>query len=149
MECPQAEARLAFADQESVLQTVFPVLDALFDPPAVGADPVAVPGDDRCFRSVEEKAQTPCIVDRPEGHAFGIDDDPKSFGFVDEGRIEGMEPRGNLHEIEAFVPLAEMFGYAGQLRNITSASATFTMSFDHYEPVPFEKAEEIVKERQE
>ena len=58
-----------------------------------------------------------------------------------------MEQRPGAHEIEATVPLAEMFGYATQLRNITRGTATFTMSFDHYEPMPFETAERIVEER--
>ncbi len=63
------------------------------------------------------------------------------------GRIEAMEPRGAAHEIRAMVPLAEMFGYATQLRTLSRGSATFTMTFDHYEPVPFALAEEIVAKR--
>jgi len=64
------------------------------------------------------------------------------------GRIEAMEPKGQHHEIRAFVPLADMFGYATQLRTLSRGTATFTMTFDHYEPVPFSLAEEIVAARQ-
>ena len=63
------------------------------------------------------------------------------------GRIEGMEARGPAQEIEATVPLAKMFGYATQIRSLTRGAATFTMSFDPYEPVPYETAEEIVAAR--
>jgi elongation factor G len=63
------------------------------------------------------------------------------------GRIEGMEPRGVNHEIRALVPLAEMFGYATQLRTLSRGTASFTMRFEHYEPVPFVKVEEIVAAR--
>jgi elongation factor G len=52
------------------------------------------------------------------------------------GRISGQEPRGNTQVISAVVPLAEMFGYATDLRSRTQGRATFTMQFSHYEPVP-------------
>src|SRR5581483_3625362 len=52
------------------------------------------------------------------------------------GRIAGQEPRGNTQVISATVPLAEMFGYATDLRSRTQGRATFTMQFSHYEPVP-------------
>jgi elongation factor G len=52
------------------------------------------------------------------------------------GRIVGQEPRGNTQVISAVVPLAEMFGYATDLRSRTQGRATFTMQFLHYEPVP-------------
>ncbi len=61
------------------------------------------------------------------------------------GRIEGMEPLGNgLQSIRAFVPLAEMFGYATVLRSITQGRGTFTMEFDHYEQVGRDLEEKIV-----
>ncbi|HKS16427.1 MAG TPA: elongation factor G [Planctomycetota bacterium] len=63
------------------------------------------------------------------------------------GRIEKMEQKGNNQEIEAFVPLAEVFGYATQLRTLSRGTATFTMSFDHYEPVPFGATEKIIEAR--
>ena len=52
------------------------------------------------------------------------------------GRVEGLEPRGNAQAIKASVPLAEMFGYATDLRSMTQGRATFTMQFDRYEDVP-------------
>jgi elongation factor G len=63
------------------------------------------------------------------------------------GRIERMEQKANNQEIEAYVPLAEVFGYATQLRTLSRGTATFTMSFDHYEPVPFGATEKIVEAR--
>ncbi len=52
------------------------------------------------------------------------------------GRIIGQEPRGNTQVISAVAPLAEMFGYATDLRSRSQGRATFTMQFLHYEPVP-------------
>ena len=61
------------------------------------------------------------------------------------GRVEGMEARGNAQVVKAFVPLSEMFGYATSLRSATQGRGTFTMVFDHYEEVPKNIAEEIIK----
>lgn len=61
------------------------------------------------------------------------------------GRVEGMEARGNAQVVKAFVPLAEMFGYATALRSNTQGRGTYTMFFDHYEEVPKSIAEEIIK----
>jgi elongation factor G len=52
------------------------------------------------------------------------------------GRVEHLEPSGNAQSIRAKVPLAEMFGYATDLRSMTQGRATFTMQFDRYEEVP-------------
>lgn len=53
------------------------------------------------------------------------------------GRIEGMEPRtGGVQVVRAIVPLAEMFGYATELRSRSQGRGTYTMEFSHYEPVP-------------
>ena len=60
------------------------------------------------------------------------------------GRIEGMETRANAQVIKAMVPLAEMFGYVGHLRSITSGRGTYSMEFAHYEPVSASVAEEVV-----
>jgi elongation factor G len=60
------------------------------------------------------------------------------------GRIENLEPRGNAQTIRAHVPLAEMFGYATDLRSTTQGRATFTMQFDRYEEVPQSIAGELV-----
>ncbi len=64
------------------------------------------------------------------------------------GRITGMESRGHTQVITAHVPLATMFGYATVLRSATQGRATFTMQFDHYEPVSPNLAEEILGRRQ-
>jgi elongation factor G len=52
------------------------------------------------------------------------------------GQVEGMEPRGNAQIVRAKVPLAEMFGYATDLRSMTQGRATYSMQFSHYQPVP-------------
>ncbi len=52
------------------------------------------------------------------------------------GRIEGMEARNNAQIIHAYVPLAEMFGYATDLRSKTQGRGVYAMEIDHYEPVP-------------
>ncbi|MBS4201541.1 elongation factor G [Bacillus sp. FJAT-49732] len=61
------------------------------------------------------------------------------------GRVEGMEARGNAQVVKAFVPLAEMFGYATSLRSNTQGRGTYSMFFDHYEEVPKSISEEIIK----
>ena len=61
------------------------------------------------------------------------------------GRVEGMEARGNAQVVKAMVPLAEMFGYATSLRSNTQGRGVFSMQFDHYEEVPKNIAEEIIK----
>ncbi len=63
------------------------------------------------------------------------------------GRVEGMEPRGNAQVVDAFAPLAEMFGYATDLRSATQGRATYTMQFERYEEVPPNIAEKIVENR--
>jgi elongation factor G len=60
------------------------------------------------------------------------------------GRVEHLEPSGNATTIRAMVPLAEMFGYATDLRSMTQGRATFTMQFDHYEEVPQSIASELI-----
>ncbi len=60
------------------------------------------------------------------------------------GQIQKMEARANLQVVSAFVPLAEMFGYATVLRSLTQGRATYTMQFDHYAQVPRSVADEIV-----
>ncbi|MFB1100727.1 MULTISPECIES: elongation factor G [Terribacillus] len=61
------------------------------------------------------------------------------------GRVEGMDTRGPAQVVNAFVPLAEMFGYATALRSNTQGRGTYTMTFDHYEEVPKSVGEEIIK----
>ncbi|MFS8543281.1 MAG: elongation factor G [Limnochordales bacterium] len=60
------------------------------------------------------------------------------------GRIEGMEQRANTQVVRARVPLAEMFGYATDLRSMTQGRASYSMFFSHYEPVPANIAEEVI-----
>jgi elongation factor G len=60
------------------------------------------------------------------------------------GQVEGMSQRGNASVITAKVPLAEMFGYVGDLRSRTQGRATYTMQFDSYQRVPESIALEIV-----
>ncbi|MBO0747123.1 MAG: elongation factor G, partial [Acidimicrobiaceae bacterium] len=60
------------------------------------------------------------------------------------GKVEGMDQRGNNQVVHAQVPLAEMFGYATDLRSRTQGRATFTMQFNSYQEVPKSVAEEIV-----
>jgi elongation factor G len=59
------------------------------------------------------------------------------------GQVQGQDSRGNANVINAFVPLANMFGYINNLRSMSSGRAQFTMLFDHYEPVPQNISEEI------
>ena len=64
------------------------------------------------------------------------------------GQVNSMEDQHGIKKITAFVPLAEMFGYSTDLRSMTQGRGTYTMVFDHYEEVPSNIAEEIIKERQ-
>lgn len=61
------------------------------------------------------------------------------------GRVDGMEARQGVQVVSSHVPLAEMFGYATNLRSATQGRGTFTMQFDHYEAVPKSVSEEIIK----
>jgi elongation factor G len=60
------------------------------------------------------------------------------------GRIEGMEARNGAQVINAFVPLAGMFGYATDLRSMTQGRGNYSMEVDHYEAVPKAIADEII-----
>ncbi|MDK1021299.1 MAG: elongation factor G [Candidatus Hydrogenedentes bacterium] len=61
------------------------------------------------------------------------------------GRLEAMESTGSAQNIQAYVPLAEMFGYANSLRSKTQGRASFSMEFERYEPVPPGVANEIME----
>jgi elongation factor G len=61
------------------------------------------------------------------------------------GQIQGTETRGNAQVVTAFVPLASMFGYIGNLRGMSQGRASFSMVYDHYDPVPQHVADEIIK----
>jgi elongation factor G len=75
----------------------------------------------------------------PEEYTGGIIGDLTSR----RGQVQGQDTRGNANVINAFVPLANMFGYINTLRSMSSGRAQFTMLFDHYEPVPQNISEEI------
>jgi elongation factor G len=64
------------------------------------------------------------------------------------GQVSGMEQRGNAQVITAYVPLAEMFGYATDVRSTTQGRATYTMQFERYDEVPANVAEKVVGELQ-
>ncbi len=63
------------------------------------------------------------------------------------GHVSGMEQRGNAQVITAYVPLANMFGYATDVRSNTQGRATYTMQFERYEEVPPNIAESIVGDK--
>ena len=63
------------------------------------------------------------------------------------GRMEGMELVAGAQIVTAYVPLAEMFGYATSLRSNTQGRANYSMQFDHYEEVPASIAEEVVGDK--
>ena len=59
------------------------------------------------------------------------------------GQVSGMEQRGVNHVVNGMVPLANMFGYVNNLRSMSQGRASYTMTFDHYEQVPHNVAEEV------
>ncbi|MDR2051028.1 MAG: elongation factor G [Deltaproteobacteria bacterium] len=63
------------------------------------------------------------------------------------GRVQSMEARSGSQVVRVLVPLAEMFGYATDLRSKTQGRANFTMQFHHYEKVPQQLADEVIKKR--
>jgi len=63
------------------------------------------------------------------------------------GQVNGMNDRAGNKIVDAFVPLAEMFGYSTDLRSMTQGRATYSMEFDHYEEVPANVAKEIIEKR--
>ena len=77
----------------------------------------------------------------PEDYTGGIIGDLTSR----RGQVNGQDTRGNAIAIDAFVPLANMFGYINTLRSMSSGRAQFSMQFDHYDPVPQNISEEIQK----
>jgi elongation factor G len=60
------------------------------------------------------------------------------------GQVEGMDSRGSTQVVRAFVPLAEMFGYATDLRSMTQGRASYSMELSHYAEVPGNLAQELV-----
>ena len=81
------------------------------------------------------------VVVAPDEYTGGVIGDITSR----RGRPMGQESRGNALAIDAMVPLSEMFGYATSLRSNTQGRGNFVMVFDHYEEVPRNIAEEVIK----
>ena len=75
----------------------------------------------------------------PEEYTGGIIGDLTSR----RGMVRGQEARGNAIMIDAFVPLANMFGYINTLRSMSSGRANFSMQFDHYDTIPAALSKEI------
>ncbi len=84
-------------------------------------------------------------VETPEDYVGDVIGDLNSR----RGKIMGMENKGVITVVKAYVPLAEMFGYATTLRSLTQGRGTFIMKFSHYEEVPQHVAEQIIGERTE
>ncbi|RIV81192.1 elongation factor G [Pelagerythrobacter aerophilus] len=59
------------------------------------------------------------------------------------GQIQGTDSRGNAQVVDAFVPLANMFGYVNELRSFTQGRAQYSMQFSHYDEVPANVAQEV------
>ena len=81
------------------------------------------------------------VVVAPDEYTGGVIGDITSR----RGRPLGQESQGNAIKLSAMVPLSEMFGYATSLRSNTQGRGNFIMQFDHYEEVPKNIAEEIIK----
>jgi len=60
------------------------------------------------------------------------------------GKVSSMDPRGNVQVIKAVVPIAEMFGYATDLRSVTQGRASFTLEVSHFEQLPEKSEREIL-----
>jgi elongation factor G len=100
------------------------------------------------FRELREKASPKLLepimkveVVTPEDYVGDVIGDLNSR----RGMIQGTDQRGNAQVINAFVPLANMFGYVSNLRGMTQGRAQFTMQYDHYEQVPQVVADEVIK----
>ncbi|ORI04306.1 elongation factor G [Campylobacter concisus] len=63
------------------------------------------------------------------------------------GQVNSMDDRNGVKIIAAYCPLAQMFGYSTDLRSMTQGRATYSMEFDHYEEVPKNVSDEIIKKR--
>ena len=100
------------------------------------------------FKQAMEKA-TPVLLEpymkveitTPEEYLGDVMGDVNSR----RGRIEGFSDRSGIKVVDAYVPLSEMFGYATTLRSLTQGRASYSMEFHHYEKVPNNVAEKIMK----
>src|SRR3990172_7160641 len=79
-------------------------------------------------------------VETPEDYMGDVMGDLNSR----RGRILGMEAKGSVHIINAEVPLAQMFGYATDLRSMTKGRAAYTMEFECYREVPAYVQEQVI-----
>jgi translation elongation factor 2 (EF-2/EF-G) len=102
------------------------------------------------FRDAMKKAEPVLLepimhveVDTPEEYMGDVMGDLNRR----RGRILGMDKKGATVTIKAEVPLAEMFGYATDLRSLTQGRATFVMTFERYEEVPRHIAEQVAGQR--
>jgi elongation factor G len=98
------------------------------------------------FRKASPKLLEPIMlvnIVTPAEHIGSVQSDLNAR----RGRIEDQLNKGINREIKAYVPLAKMFGYATQLRTISRGTATFSMTFDHYEDVPKNVADEVIASR--
>ncbi|EKD33072.1 MAG: hypothetical protein ACD_76C00094G0003 [uncultured bacterium] len=82
-------------------------------------------------------------VTTPEDHMGTVVGDLNSR----RGQIQEMRDRGGVKIVDAFVPLAQMFGYATDLRSITQGRASYSMEFDHFNEVPQNVAKDIIESR--
>ena len=103
-----------------------------------------------CFKAAMEKAAPTLLepimkveVTMPEEYMGDVIGDINSR----RGRVTGMEDIPSGKQVNAFVPLAEMFGYATDLRSMTQGRGNYSMFFERYEPVPKNVAEKVLDER--
>lgn len=104
----------------------------------------------QAFRDGMPRA-TPCILEpimkveviTPEEYMGDIIGDLNSR----RGQVQNMEPRGNAQVIDAYVPLAEMFGYVNNLRSLSQGRAQYSMQFEHYDQVPQQVADKIIENK--
>ena len=103
-----------------------------------------------CFREASKILQTNLLepimkleIETPEDYLGNISADLNRRRAI----IKGMETRGSLSVLKVLVPLSEQFGYVTTLRSISAGRAVFNMEFSHYEKVPSEIQEELVKRR--
>lgn len=103
-----------------------------------------------CFKEGAKKASPAILepmmkveVETPEEYMGDVIGDLNKR----RGQINSMDERSGNKIITAFCPLAEMFGYSTDLRSQTQGRATYSMEFDHYEEVPRNVSEEIIKQR--
>ncbi|HEX6860444.1 MAG TPA: elongation factor G [Caulobacteraceae bacterium] len=100
------------------------------------------------FKELREKASPKLLepimkveVVSPEEYLGSVIGDLNSR----RGMIQNQDMRGNATVVTAFVPLANMFGYVNTLRGMSQGRAQFTMTYDHYDPVPQAVADEVIK----